>query len=164
MSFKAKDLSYDSTQPAFLRRLRGELAGDGSGRHERPIPRNKRLKQDDEDDGPTYVLEENNESLSRAEYEALVAGKDSKGKHDSPAGAENQLEVSGPQAKESDQQQSKDCIAEVGRATKKRKAIKVIVEEEGNKKTPENPDTKVVRKPKKKAKPVKLSFDDQEEG
>src|SRR5207249_207756 len=86
MSFKGKDLTYgrsglradlldltlliDNAQPAFLRRLRGELAGDDSARHEQPIPRNKRLKQDDEEDAPTYVLEDTNESITKEENEA----------------------------------------------------------------------------------------------
>jgi hypothetical protein len=58
--------------------MRGELAGDGSGRHEQPVARNKKLKNDDEDDAPTYVLEDTNQSLSKAEYEAIVAGDDAK--------------------------------------------------------------------------------------
>ncbi|PSN65838.1 hypothetical protein BS50DRAFT_677181 [Corynespora cassiicola Philippines] len=158
MSFKAKDLSYDDTQPAFLRRLRGELAGDGSGRHERPIPRNKRMKQDDEDDAPTYVLEESNESMSKEEYEALMAGKDPKEADSSKAGAGDK--APGPEPK-------KDNIAEAGKTSKKRKVAKVIGDEQEHDKSekPEKSDAapKVIKKAKKKAKPVKLSFGDEEE-
>lgn len=35
-------------------------------------------KDDDEDDAPTYVIEETNQSLSKEEYDALVSGKDGK--------------------------------------------------------------------------------------
>jgi hypothetical protein len=148
----------DDTQPAFLRRLRGELAGDGSGRHENPIQRNKRLKQDDEEDAPTYVLEETNQSMSKAEYEAMVAGKDSEA---DPAS----LDEAGKTKDTSAVPQVKDTIVEVGKATKKRKVAKVIREEkeEDDKATEAKPEKKVVKKAKKKGKPVKLSFGDQEE-
>ncbi|KAJ4351160.1 uncharacterized protein N0V89_006499 [Didymosphaeria variabile] len=153
MSFKAKDLHYDDTQPAFLRRMRGELAGDGSGRHEQPIPRNKRLKKDDdEDDAPTYVLEDTNQSMTKAEYEAMVAGKDATKADDDATQDEATT-------------QSKDNIAEVGKVTKKRKVAKVIAEEEeGDGKETQVPEKKPVKKAKKKGKPVKLSFGDEEAG
>jgi hypothetical protein len=145
----------DDSQPAFLRRLRGELAGDGSGRHEQPIPRNKRLKQDEEDDAPTYVLEDTNQSLTKAEYEAMVAGKG-----DSEDPVEAQASKAGDAATKP---QSKDNIAEVGKTTKKRKAAKVIGDEqdEGSQDS-KVPEKKVLKKGKKKSKPVKLSFGDDE--
>ena len=34
------------------------------------------MKQDDEDDAPTYVLEDTNQSMTKEEYEAFVAEKD----------------------------------------------------------------------------------------
>lgn len=137
------------------------MAGDDSVRHEQPIPRNKRLNKDDEDDAPTYVLEDTNQSLSKAEYEALVASDDPKeedttadGTAAKPEGSEN-----GPE------KPTKDNIAEVGKASKKRKAAKIIGEEQQDDKSDKSTkpgDTKVNKKPKKKAKPVKLSFGDQE--
>ncbi|KAF2799356.1 hypothetical protein K505DRAFT_265989 [Melanomma pulvis-pyrius CBS 109.77] len=158
MSFKAKDLHYDAAQPAFLRRMRGEMAGDDSVRHEQPIPRNKRLNKDDEDDAPTYVLEDTNHALSKAEYEALVAGDDPKeedtttdGTAARPKGPEN-----GPE------KPIRDNIAEARKASKKRKAAKIIGEEQQDDNSTKPGDTKVNKKPKKKAKPVKLSFGDEE--
>jgi hypothetical protein len=170
MSLKAKDLQYgkssimeqqsgtrltrtDNAQPAFLRRLRGELAGDGSGRHDRPNPINKKLKTDDEEDAPTYVMENTNQSLSKAEYEAMVAGKDPK--EDEGGEKANDAVASA---------NKKDNIAEVGKASKKRKVAKVIGEEKdedpkgevGSEKVAEK---KVIKKAKKK---VKLSFGDDE--
>ncbi|KAF2122926.1 hypothetical protein BDV96DRAFT_639481 [Lophiotrema nucula] len=165
MSLKAKNLEYDNTQPAFLQRLRGQIASGDTSRHEKPIPRNKRMKKDDdEDDAPTYVLEDTNQSLSKEEYDALVAGKDPKEKEDS---AEKLKKQDNPADEEV---QSKERIAEVGKGSKKRKAVKVIggseeEEKDGSAKNiVQTPDAKVIKKPKKKAKPVKLSFDDQDEG
>jgi hypothetical protein len=136
--------------------MRGELAGDGSGRHEQPVARNKKLKNDDEDDAPTYVLEDTNQSLSKAEYEALVAGDDAKG--DDSATEESALKdpTTGPE------RPIKDNIAEVGKASKKRKVAKVIGEEGEDEKTTKKIDIKVTKKPKKKSKPVKLTFGDEE--
>ncbi|KAL5392315.1 hypothetical protein DPSP01_000829 [Paraphaeosphaeria sporulosa] len=157
MSFKAKDLHYNDKQPAFLRRLRGELAGDGSGRHEQPVPRNKRLKKDDdEDDAPTYVLEETNQSMTKAEYEAMVAGKDAE-KTEDATNSDSEA------TKDPAAIQPKDNIVEVGKATKKRKVAKVIAEEKDvEAKEPIEAEKKVVKKAKKKGKPVKLSFGDEE--
>ncbi|PVI01063.1 hypothetical protein DM02DRAFT_591748 [Periconia macrospinosa] len=155
MSFKAKDLHFDDTQPAFLQRIRGQLAGDGSGRHEVPIPRNKKEKVDDEEDAPTYVMEETNDSLTKAEYEALVAGKD----------AENEKSANDPeQAKDkAPTVAKKDNIAEVGKVTKKRKVAKVIGDEgDEDAKSEKDAGKKVTKKAKKKGKPVKLSFGDDE--
>ena len=136
--------------------MRGELAGDGSGRHEQPVPRNKRMKKDDdEDDAPTYVLEDTNQSMTKAEYEAMVAGKD--------GDADEATKEDGEASKTKDLTQTKDNIVEVGKATKKRKAAKIIGEQkdEGVKESTE-PEAKVVKKAKKKAKAVKLTFGDDE--
>lgn len=151
----------DATQPAFLRRLRGQMPGDESGRHERPIPRNKRLKNDDEDDAPTYVLEESGQSLTKEEYEAMVSGKDPKETEET---AEGEISIADGEAKHTASHDSKDKIAEVGKSTKKRKAAKIIGAEEQNEEPAKKTDSKVTKKPKKKAKPVKLSFGDQDEG
>jgi hypothetical protein len=115
------------------------------------------MKNEDEDDAPTYVLEDTKESLTKEEYEALVSGKDPKDKEE--AGADD---VSKVDVKESDPKQ-KDKIAEVGAGSKKRKAAKVISEEQDEDgKAPRQPDAKVTKKPKKKAKAVKLTFGDEE--
>jgi hypothetical protein len=146
----------DDTQPAFLQRLRGELAGDGSGRHENPIARSKRLKQDDEEDAPTYVLEDTNQSMTKAEYEAMVAGKDAENDGISTEGVEKSQDPASAT-------QARNTIVGVGKTTKKRKAAKVIGEERGEEKEDfKTSEKKVVKKAKKKGKPVKLSFGDEE--
>ena len=145
-----------------MQRLRGQMQGDDSARHERPIPRNKRMKQDDEDDAPTYVLEDTNQSMTKEEYEAFVAEKDPNEEAVSEQGGA--LKDSGKAA----EAKSKDKIAEVGANAKKRKAAKVIGDEqEDSKDKPKDvntAETKTVKKPKKKAKAVKLTFGDEEEG
>jgi hypothetical protein len=115
------------------------------------------MKNDDEDDAPTYVLDDTKESLTKEEYEALVSGKDVKDKVD--IGADD---VSKDEAKEPDPKQ-KDKITEVGAGSKKRKAAKIISEEQDqDAKAPHQTDVKVTKKPKKKGKAVKLTFGDEE--
>ncbi|KAH6883077.1 hypothetical protein BKA58DRAFT_434832 [Alternaria rosae] len=162
MSFKAKDLHFDSSQPAFLQRLRGQLTSGDTARHEHPIARNKRMKKDDdEDDAPTYVMEETNQSLSKEEYDALVSGKDDK------EGGEPAADEAGKKKDSDAKFQSKDKIAEVGAVSKKRKAAKIIGDDQdesmkGEETDVKKPETKSVKKPKKKAKAVKLTFGEDE--
>ncbi|KAF2628472.1 hypothetical protein BU25DRAFT_36789 [Macroventuria anomochaeta] len=162
MSFKAKDLHFDNSQPAFLQRLRGQMQGEDSARHERPIPRNKRMKQDDEDDAPTYVLEDTNQSMTKEEYEAFVTKKDS-----NEDGKTEQEDVTRMSTKDAETK-SKDRITEIGANAKKRKAAKIISDEQQDdkdqSKNGEKANVKTVKKPKKKAKVVKLTFGDEEEG
>lgn len=157
---KAKGLTYESKEPAFLRRLRGEVAGSGDvDRHERPIARPRLKKDNDEDDGPTYVVEESGDTLSKADYEAMVAGK---GKDE--GGTDDASE--GPTTEEppiSGDQQPKQQVAEIGNPQKKRKVGKVVGEAENAKSEEKDEDQgpkKIVKRAKKKAKAVKLSFDD----
>ncbi|OCK82562.1 hypothetical protein K432DRAFT_324002 [Lepidopterella palustris CBS 459.81] len=163
MSFKARNLSYDAKEPAFLRRLRGEASGLDSDRHERHIPRPKKAKQDDGDDDPTYVLEESNQTLSKAEYEALLAGKDL---DDQDTDANTKEGESGPAKPSEDNSskpregpQAKQRLTEVGKGVNKRKAAK-IVGEESNDGEALPQDRKPTKKPKKRAKAIKLSFDE----
>ncbi|KAH9866226.1 hypothetical protein J1614_008792 [Plenodomus biglobosus] len=161
MSFKAKDLHFDSSQPAFLQRLRGQLQSGDSARHEQPIARNKKAKENDEDDAPTYVLEDTNQSLTKEEYEALVSGKESREDEDSAAKPESTDPAEG-------QATSKDKIVEVGGNVKKRKAARIVGDEQDESTTQSHDtkktDAKVAKKSKKKAKAVKLTFGDEEEG
>jgi hypothetical protein len=117
-------------------------------------------KGDDEDDAPTYVMEETNQSLSKEEYDALVAGKDDN--KDEPAADE-----AGENKDNDAKSRSKEKIAEVGANAKKRKAAKIIgddqdeSEKEGEADV-KKPDAKSAKKPKKKAKAVKLTFGEDE--
>ncbi|KAF2503054.1 hypothetical protein BU16DRAFT_28022 [Lophium mytilinum] len=163
MSNKLKGLTFEANEPAFLRRLRGEASsGRDPARHERPVARPKRAKGEDEDDAPTYVLEDGNESLSKAEYEALIAGKDA----DQELGVEGAAsgkkgDADDAEKEEASKQPSKHQSIEVGAVSKKRKAVKVVQTSDGEDDADAKPK-KAVKKPKKKAKAVKLSFGDDE--
>lgn len=171
MAFKAKDLQYDKSQPAFLQRLRGEIAGsvDDPDRQINPLarPNGPSRLMDGEDDGPTYVMEESNEMLSKAEYEALVNGeKDVQGE----PGDNKAKDAPGENSA-----RAKQNVVTVGGPAKKRKAAKIVggeddkEEEEVKAKTnvsnsakASSSDTKKPAK-KKKAKAIKLSFGDEDE-
>ena len=77
MSNKAKNLHFEAKQPAFLRRLRGEAdtLDAGVSHTVNQDLRRRAIKTSDEDDDPTYVLEESGSTISKAEYDALVSSK-----------------------------------------------------------------------------------------
>ncbi|GKZ23324.1 hypothetical protein AbraIFM66951_011717 [Aspergillus brasiliensis] len=159
MSFKSKDLAYEAKEPAFLQRLKNQY-GNTSGRLERPIARPRKPRDDNDDDGPTYVDEESNEIISKEEYEALVRGEDNK---DTENSNEDTKELgTGEEGKSNTQAEasvSKQNVAEIG-GPRKRKQAKVVGEdnstEETEKVQKKEPSS---RKPKQKKK-IKLSFDD----
>lgn len=174
MSFKAKNLEYQANEPAFLRRIREQHSGGDGDRHERPIARPKRAKANDEDDGPTYV-DESNDTLTKAEYEALVA--EERSNEDLAKDGEETLGITGksvedgPKAsgalpdessgKGDDSTKKTQNIAEAGIGTKKRKAKVVGNKDGGDRDQDDSDEPKAnVKKAKKKSKPVKLSFDD----
>ncbi|KAL2011408.1 hypothetical protein VTN00DRAFT_4126 [Thermoascus crustaceus] len=167
MSFKAKNLTYERNEPSFLRKLRSQYGGE-SVRHERPVPRPRKPKDDDDDDAPTYVYEDSNEVISKEDFEALVRGDNQEKPEESAEHAE-QKELKSPrdetaqEDKEAEGSKSKQNLAEIGGA-KKRKQGKVVGEEN----TPEENDEarqggSSSRKPKQKKKKIKLSFDEGEE-
>ncbi|TKA82340.1 hypothetical protein B0A49_00081 [Cryomyces minteri] len=173
MSFKAKNLEYDANEPAFLRKLRAQHAGNDD-RHERPLARPKKAKNEYEDDGPTYV-DESNDTLSKAEYDALISGRDAKA--DSLKGGKDGGEESeeAPKAAshadgkgernggEEGPAASKQRVTEVGAVRKKRKAVKIIGQSDDEQVKGALDAEKVMKKPKKKTKAINLSFGDEEE-
>jgi hypothetical protein len=113
-------------------------------------------KDDDEDDAPTYVMEDTNQSLTKEEYDAFVLGKDAKEEDPKEETAETESKP-------------KDKIVEVGSNAKKRKAAKIVNNDQQQSKDDDGKDmkktdAKVVKKPKKRAKAVKLTFGDENEG
>lgn len=106
-------------------------------------------------------MEETNQSLTKEEYDALVVGKDSTVEEDSSVAEAQKEETT------SSESRSKDKIAEVGGITRKRKAAKVISDDKPDGEvdtTTATKNEKAVKKPKKKAKTVKLTFGNDEEG
>ncbi|KAJ5653820.1 hypothetical protein N7490_000823 [Penicillium lividum] len=145
--------AYEANEPAFLQRLRGQYGGDTSGRLERPAARPKKLKdpKEEEDDEPVYLDEESNEVITKEEYKALVEPPKDETSTEDASTAEGNKKPAEPIAKQSN-------LTEVG-GQRKRKQVKVVGEEENK---PDEAST-VQEKPKKtkKAKKIKLSFDEE---
>ena len=183
MNFNAKNLTYgpvpsppdvlfylflinrlDANEPSFLRKLKSEYGGGNSIRHERPIARPKRLKNEDEDDEPAYVDETTNDTISKVEFEAMQSGENRallgsnkdevliKTSEDPEFSAEEVERITSTQ---------KQQLAGIGAFTK-RKAVKVVGQndEEVEAKSKGNSNTKE-KNAAKKAKKVKLSFDEE---
>lgn len=132
-----------------------------SGRLERPVERARKPRnpKDDDDNAPVYVDEESNEVISREEYKALVEG-------DAPKQEENEVSSKGPVTAEGEgKTQSRgestatkqSNLTEIG-GQKKRKQVKVVGEEDKPETEEERSKAPVSRKPKK-ARKIKLSFD-----
>ena len=173
---KSKDLSYDSALPPFLQRLHDQNAGRGdTDRHERAIARPKRAKDPNEDDGPT-IVDDSGETLSKAEVEKLTA--DTALKDDTP-GVTGKIDpyvepkVSGAlpsgersvSTAQSGATRTEQKITD-GTTQKKRKLGKAIGDDDGaaeESKIRDASTTKSIKKAKKKAKPVKLAFGDDDE-
>ncbi|KAK0928309.1 hypothetical protein LTR29_017402 [Friedmanniomyces endolithicus] len=165
---KAKDLSYDTSLPPFLQRLHDQKAGRGdTDRHERPLARPMRAKDPNDDDGPT-VVDESGETVSKAEYEKLTAADAENA--DATAGGPGDGETKGddPAVVMSGALPAVDgkkggVATTSGLVTKKRKAAKIVGDADGETATKVASEKEAVAKPKKKAKLIKLAFDDGEE-
>lgn len=137
------------------------MSGTDLDRHDRPFARPKREKQEDEDDGPAYILEDSNMVLSKSEYEALLAGKtlsEECGIQSADADEKEGLSTTLALPADNPPNQKGDLpakqrLTEIGKSLKKRKAVKVIGEDDVDVKVKDS-------KPKKKAKTIKLSFDE----
>jgi len=144
-----------------LRKLRDQQAGRDTDRHEHQIARPKRPKVDADDDGPTYVNEDSNTTLSKEEYQALLAAEGSAA-ISATITAPKPLEVTSTQdepaaMKEGEPAQKSQEIVEIGKNQKKRRAARMIVADDESEPSP----LPAAKEPKKvkKAKAIKLSFD-----
>lgn len=163
-----KNLHYDSSLPPFLARLQANN-NSNDGRHEFSIARPKKARNVDEEaeNEPVYFNEESGETLTKSEWEAREAED-----------AEEEVgEAERSESKVAIKSEGKEKVAAIG-ASKKRKAGKVVGAEDDDVKTVEmkpkksssaageskavKPEGKKGDKPKpgKKAKKIKLSFDD----
>lgn len=166
---KSKDLSYDSSLPPFLQRLRAQNTGYGDDRdpdrHEQPLARPTKAKNPDDDDGPT-VIDESGETISKEDYEKQLKG-DAEGEEEGNVKGElkgdGKPEASG--ALPADSAPRVEQKVTDGAAVKKRKAVKVVGDDtEADPKADESAPSQPAKKAKKKAKPIKLAFDDDDEG
>lgn len=174
---KSKDLTYESNLPPFLQRLHAQKGGASGGdpdRHEHQIARPKKPQATDEDDGPT-IVDESGETVSKEEMEKLASG-DQAATDDAPTIGDL---VRGPSVRDGEPKASGALSSDVdsadrkteqkitdGTATKKRKAAKVVRDEKADDDVAAEEDdadpprtSKAAKKIKKKAKPIKLAFD-----
>ncbi|KAI9816826.1 MAG: hypothetical protein M1827_001471 [Pycnora praestabilis] len=164
MAFNAKNLNYEMKEPSFLRKLKSNYGGAESLRHERPLARPRKLQDGEGDDGPTYVDEDSNDTISKTEYEILIGQVAQKDTIDVNQESVNDLELT--QADRSgdlhpaDKQLSrnKQTVADVGNR-KKRKAGKLVGEDKERDAPLTQPEPATQPEKKKKTKKVKLSFD-----
>ncbi|KAI5203069.1 hypothetical protein E4T39_04321 [Aureobasidium subglaciale] len=186
-NIKSKDLTYDKTasQPAFLQRLRDQNSAiSASGRQEQPVARAQQAKKggDDDDDAPMYVVEGSSETLTKAEYEKLTAGDgDGDGDDNEETDAKSKFgnvkemvtgelkgewpKASGALPDEDEAPTRSSATVDVGKANKKRKMAKVVggdENEDGAEAQATGKDESKPKKIKKKGKPIKLSFGDDE--
>ncbi|KAI1917812.1 hypothetical protein LOZ58_005106 [Ophidiomyces ophidiicola] len=164
MSFKAKNLTYEKSEPAFLRRLRNQY-GDGTGeRHGRSNVRPVKAR-DVADDEPTYVDEESNEVISKEDYDAMLNGTalgpaswkemGADDAHGSNSGQEGQNS-----AAKAPRNTHSEKVAEIGSLRKKKLARVIVDEEHAGKADAQEHDIKPPKK-KQKKKAIKLSFDEE---
>ncbi|TID13035.1 hypothetical protein E2P81_ATG09956 [Venturia nashicola] len=178
MSFKSKHLSYSQNEPAFLRRIRGDIRAsvDDPDRQINPVARptvSQRLKKDAEDDAPTYVLDGTNQDLSKEQYAALLKGEEAAAKDAFEEKAEGATESALNTLEDTvvTAVNSKQRVAEIGGLPRKRRAPKLVGQGEDDfydtskTRTGTGLGNKEEKKPakKKKAKAIKLSFGDDEE-
>src|ERR1700761_8150159 len=177
MAFNAKNLQYNKQEPNFLRKLKGEFGGL-DGRHNVQIarPKKDRLKTGDDDEDDPVIIDEQGERIEKAEFERRVKGGDEAVK---PA-AEEEVDDARAKAGEGGTQADRQKVTEIGSSAnaKKRKVGRIVGAEEddaGNrsgksleqrgKPSKEKTDKAAPAKdetaaPKKKAKKIKLSFDE----
>lgn len=158
--------NVDSNEPAFLRRLRGEYGGDGA-RHGCPPARPRKQKiSDDEDDEPTYVQENTHDTISKAEYDAMVKNVEVEKLENSivvppmkPDGHERALEELGKSPQ--DPAPSKQQVAGIG-GNAKRRLAKIVGEDDEMEASQHHVGGLINEKKvkSKKGKKVKLSFNE----
>lgn len=163
---KSKELSYEANLPPFLQRLHAQKAGHGDpDRHERQLARPKRANAETEDDGPT-VIDESGETVSKEELDKMTTtdtAADEVPINELVKG--DSIGDASPKASGAIQRTSEQKLSD-GTATKKRKVGRVVGDddrEDHASPTNENDAAsnkhKLAKKVKKKVKPIKLAFD-----
>lgn len=148
--------------------VRGEHGLRNSSRHERPLARpRKQVEEGDKDDEPTYVVEESQDTLSKAEYEALVTTNDADEQTENSMPSSTGVRYSSEEAEPGKDEVSrgvalaKQQVAGIG-CSNKRRLPKIVCDEEKDEAPPEESGSrKKHEKIKvKKGKKMKLSFDE----
>ena len=145
-----------------MRKLRSQYGGSDSARHERPLARPKKQKDADDEDEPTYVDEDSQDIISNVQYKALLSGESyPPGKGIETLNQEQDEPCSEPQQAQGEPPSKQQEAVSFG-SSNKRKVAKVVgkegmieqvkpIKQEGHRE----------KKPTKKPKKIKLSFDEQ---
>lgn len=156
-------------EPTFLRRLRQQHAGNG-GPERYIAPRNKKAPTSDDEDAPTYVLDDRtNETISRKEFEAMARG-DPKGEEGGDTAEAKVGETPGGEGqvagKLNVKKRTKENLTDVGgEGGKKRKAVRIVGagdDDDDGKDSSGTSGKKKGRLGSKAKRPVTLSFGDDE--
>ena len=158
----------ESNEPKFLRKLKCQYGGVDSTRHEHPLSRPNKQKEEDDDDEPTYVDEDTRDIISKAQYNALLSGEKHLPVEGAGCSTENQdkpseeLEEPGEPREPKIRLPAKEQqIAAIG-ASGKRKVAKIIGNEEDDFQVKlVNKESSKGKKSTKKLKKIRLSFDEQ---
>lgn len=167
-------LEYEKQEPSFLRKLRAEHGGPRNN-VQFARPKKDRLRTGDEGEDDPVIVDETGEDVAKDAWEErLRLEKEGASGGDGKKPDEKEKH---PAISDHDAVRDKQKTAEIG-ATKKRKAGKVIADEESSKgngdkdlsttslnsekDTGKKAAGDIQAKPKKKAKKIKLSFDDPE--
>ena len=123
---KPKDLSYDSTLPPFLQRLRAlHSSNTADGRHERPQSRPKRVRteEDEEEDEPTYVAEDGT-PMSHSEMLEMGKNAQANARHDAENAMDLDTEMEGVERNSSNESNEREISrGTMGREKEKLAAI-----------------------------------------
>lgn len=159
----------ESNEPNFLRKLKGQYGGGDAVRHERPLARPKKHRDEDEDDTPTYVVGESHDTMTKAEYEALLnqiaPQKQNEQQKNFPNQPQPEDTTEDAADKESESTQKltsvKQQVASIGASTK-RKSVRIVGDDDGEVNDGRSHESSAVPKTMKKKtkKRVKLSFDE----
>lgn len=170
-------LEFTKQEPAFLRKLR-EQHGGPRNNVQAPRPKKDRLRTGDDDEDEPVILDESGENVAKEDWEGMLKrekdGEAADGVNEGDEGSEQKAGESTTNSANAGVREAQK-VAEIG-AAKKRKVGKVIGEQEGEddssgkrtsdaaKSTSEQsskPQTgSITAKAKKKAKKIKLSFDE----
>ncbi|MCJ1290741.1 hypothetical protein MMC34_002283 [Xylographa carneopallida] len=166
MAFNAKNLTYESKEPAFLRKLKNEYGGSNADRHESQLARPRKPRNNDDDDEPTYVDEESNDTITKAQYEAILEKEEQttlQEQHSEPTISNNEALVTHETTQDvtRDTPPRKELVAAIGGIGKRR--IAKVVGDDSLGKNGEVPShgATVGKRSTKKSKKIKLSFDEE---
>ena len=164
-----KCANTDSNEPTFLRKLKAQYGEGETARHERPIarPRKQLIEGEGDDDQPTYVVEGTSDTVSKEEYEALVRDpsvsdkEPLNGESSSLSKTKEEGKPTEPDARVIDSDPKQEKSAAIGSSSKKRLVKAVGGEEQGDDVDTARPGEAQKKNKLKKAKKIKLSFDEE---